>query len=56
MCKILMTVSADAGEQTEPNRAQKNRDFSFIGFKGGEVSTQRLPLIEKACFAKKDKN
>ena len=37
MCKILMTVSADAEEKTEPNRTQKRRDLSFMSFKGGEA-------------------
>src|SRR6516165_979217 len=37
MCKILMTVSAEAEEKTEPNRAQKRRDLSFMSFKGDEA-------------------
>jgi len=37
MCKILMTVSADAEEKTEPNSVQKRKDFSFMSFKGGEA-------------------
>ena len=37
MCKILMTVSAEAEEKTEPNRVQKRRDLSFMSFKGDEA-------------------
>jgi hypothetical protein len=35
MCKILMTVSADAEEKTEPNRVQKKSDLSFLTLRGG---------------------
>ena len=37
MCKILMTVSAEAEEKAEPNRVQKRRDLSFMSFKGDEA-------------------
>ena len=37
MCKILMTVSAEAEEKAEPNRVQKRRDLSFMSFNGDEV-------------------
>src|SRR6516164_4727611 len=37
MCKILMTVSAEAEEKTEPNRVKKRRDLSFMSFKADEA-------------------
>jgi len=55
MCKILMTVSADAEEKTEPNRVQKRRDLSFMTLRGGAANTN-LIIDGGKSFAKRDKD
>jgi len=53
MCKILMTVSAEAEEKTEPNRVQKRTDFSFIVSKGAKHLNAKVVTDRKRKLRKK---
>jgi len=53
MCKILITVSADAEDKTEPNRVQKRRDLSFMSLRGAQHLNANVIIDRKKKLRKK---
>jgi hypothetical protein len=56
ICRILITVAAVADGRCDAKHAQKKRDLKFIGGGDTKDSNEIVALIEKAYFAKRDKN